>query len=61
MSKALQLTGGEDVLETSCFVSIMDHFFDCLNVNNFITGKLKRKIYQDPYRSKNDFRLKVHV
>ena len=47
------------------FVRMMDRFFDCLNVNNFVTGKRKRKQFQDPYRanedpSKEDFRLKVN-
>ena len=36
-------------------------FFDSLNVNNFISGKFKRKAFQDPYRSDQDFRLKAGV
>ena len=59
MSKALELTGGEEVSKTVKFVKMMDRFFDCLNVNNFHTGKQKRKVFQDPYRSGGDFRLKV--
>ena len=61
VSKALRLTGGKEVSETARFVSMVDRFFDCLNVNNFTTGKFKRKVYQDPYRSAQDFRLKVKV
>lgn len=53
------MTGGEEVSETAKFVEMMDHFFDCLNVNNFSEGKLRRKVFQDPYRAATDFRLKV--
>ena len=43
---------------------MMDRFFDNLNVTNLVTGKKKRKVFQEPYRpnkdpSKEDFRLKV--
>ena len=51
--------GGENASETAHFVAMMDKFFDCLNVNNFTSGKTKRKAFQMPYRSANDFRLKV--
>ncbi len=59
MSKALQLTGGSDVKETAKFVEVFDHFFDCMNVNSYNTGRLKRKIFKQPYRSATDFWLKV--
>ena len=59
VAKALELTGGEEVTETVKFIKMMDHFFDSLNVNNFHTGKQKRKQFQDPYRSGDDFHLKV--
>ena len=39
---------------------MIDKFFDCFNVNNYETGKLKRKEFQDPYRSPDDARLKVN-
>ena len=45
--------------ETVKFTIMFDRFFDCLNVNNFTTGKHKRKPFQNPYRSPDDFRLKV--
>ena len=61
VSKALRLTGGEEVYETARFVSMVDRFFDSLNVNTFTYGKFKRKAFQDPYRSEQDFRLKVKV
>ena len=38
---------------------MMDKFFDCLNVTNLVNGRYKRKSFQDPYTSKDDFRLKV--
>ena len=46
---------------------MIDQFFDCLNVTNLVTGKHKRKAFQDPYTaskddpSKEDFRLKVNI
>ena len=55
----LKLTGGDDVSETVKFTAMFDWFFDCLNVNSFTRGKHKRKVFQDPYRSADDFRLKV--
>ena len=62
--KALEKTGEDEVLETAKFVRMMDWFFDRLNVTNLVTGKQKRKAFQEPYRpnkdtSKEDFRLKV--
>ena len=59
MSKALAFAMGEEASGTTHFVSMIDHFFDCLNVNNFNTGKFKRKPFQNPYRSADNFRLKV--
>ena len=59
LAEALQMTGGEEASETVRFILLMDRFFDCLNVNNFHSGKCKRKPFQDPYTSCNDFRLKV--
>jgi len=59
--KALQLTGGPEAAETVRFISMFDKFFDCVNVANFTSGRFKRKIFQQPYRSRDDFRLKVHT
>ena len=59
VSKALQLFGGEETAETALFADMFDKFFDCLNVNNFTDGKNKRKVFQNPYRSGSDFRIKV--
>ena len=61
VSKALQLTGGPEVAETVHFVSLMDKFFDALNVSNYTHGVHKRKPFQLPYLSGNDKRLEVYV
>ena len=37
----------------------MDKFFDVLNVSNYTDGIHKRKEFKQPYRSAEDFRLKV--
>ncbi len=56
VSKALKLTGGEEVSETVKFTEMMD----ALNVHNYYThGVYSRKIFQMPYVNKEDFRLKV--
>ena len=58
VAEALRLTGGEEAKETAHFIELVDKFFDCLNVNNFHSGKHKQKVFQDPFRP-NDFWLKV--
>ena len=45
---ALKKGSVEDTVETICFVEMIDHFFDCLNVNNF-SSKNKIKLFQSPY------------
>ena len=59
MSKAIEMTGGPAAQETAKFVEMADKFFDCLNVNDYNTGRFKRKVFKQPYRSATDFRLKV--
>lgn len=59
VSQALYLTGGSEAFETAYFVGMMDKFFDCLNVTFYEQGRVRRKPFQQPYRSKYDFRLKV--
>ena len=61
MSKALELTGGTEVEETERFTATFDKFFDALNISNFTNGVHKRKPFQLPYRSKDDFCLKVNT
>ena len=58
VAKALSVAG-DGASETSKFVEMMDHFFDCLNVGNFISGKHSRNPFKQPYRSGCDFRLNV--
>ena len=56
MSKALYFYGeSEEAFETAYFIEKIDKFFDVLNVSSFSQGKLKRKVFQQPYRSPNDF------
>ena len=59
VANALERTDRDEVSETVKFVRYMDKFFDSLNVTNFNAGYHKRKCFQNPYTSKNDFRLKV--
>ena len=61
VSQALFLTGGKEAFETAYFIGKIDKLFDCLNVTSICELKKKRKVFQNPYRSANDFRLKVHV
>ena len=56
---ALEHTGGKEVEETFRFIRMIDKFLDTLNVTNLVTGKMKRKSFQSPYTSGNDFRVKV--
>ena len=60
MSKAMTLIVGERGEETSRFCDIFNKFFDCLNVRSLSAGKLSRDAFKAPYRSANDFRLKVY-
>lgn len=59
MSVALEETGGPMASETAFFVRKVDQFFDSLNVSSYNEGKVKRKPFLQPYRSKDDFRFKV--
>ena len=60
VGKALQQTGGEEASETAKFILVMDRFFDCLNVKSLSESYKHLKLYRKPYRSGNDFRLKVY-
>lgn len=59
VAKALRLLGGPEVEETARFCSMMDKFFDAMNVGNFTCGRQSRKAFKAPYRSASDFRLTV--
>ena len=58
---AMYFTNDPEMVETRRFVCMFDRFFDCMNVSNFVNGKHKRKVFQQPYRSSGDFRLKVYL
>ena len=59
MSKALLLICGENASETAKFVGMADKFFDALNIHNYMHGVRKLKLFQAPYTSSEDMRLKV--
>ena len=59
VSKALQLTSGEEAYETAHFVGMLDKFFDAVNVHNYSHGVHSRKMFQMPYTSSKDWHLKV--
>ena len=40
-------------------MSMFDKFFDDLNVSNYYSGVKQKKTFLQPYRSGDDFRLKV--
>lgn len=58
VSKAIELTGGQETSETARFAGMVDKFFDAVNVHNFTHGKHSRKMFQIPYTSGEDMRLK---
>ena len=51
VAKALELTGGSDVMQTARFADMFDEFFDTLNVSNYVSGRQERK---QPYRSADE-------
>ena len=57
----LRLTGKDEVEETARFVTMFDRFFDCLNVTDLNGGRRTRNAFKSPYRSADDFRLKVSI
>jgi len=58
VAKALEDTGGDEVTDTVRFMTMVDKFFDCLNVNSITSGKTSKKVFQGLIR-KGDFQLKV--
>ena len=56
-SKALLDYGNVDVKETAKFCSMMDEFFDIVNIRNDIEHKTKRKPNLKPFSSPDDPRL----
>ena len=53
------MTQGQEATETAKFAEMFDMFFDCLNVSNSYVRKQSRNCFKNPYRSADDFRLKV--
>ena len=49
--------GGPESFETTTFCLMMDKFFDCLNVRDLESHKLKRKQSLAPYEDVNDARV----
>ena len=59
MAKAIDRRHGESAKETVEFITKMNKIFDCFNVSSYNEAKLKRNVFIQPYRSPQDFRLKV--
>jgi len=59
VADALTFEDCDETVETRQFVRLMDMFFDCLNVQNPIGGKLRRKGFWEPYRSPHDEQFSV--
>ena len=57
VSKALQLTGGDEATETAHFASMIDKLFDSLNVHSYVLRIHSRKKLQMPYTSGDDMHL----
>ena len=53
------LQHGQNYTTTMRFVRLSDKFFNCLSVSNVCDGQRKRTPDFDPYRNKDDYRLKV--
>ena len=49
--------GPPEVSATAKFCSMMDRFFDCLNVRNTTKHVLKRKLFLKPYSDIDDSRF----
>ena len=58
-SNALRIVIGSEAEGTAELFSMVDKFFDCLNVHNLTEAKVKIKPFRSPYRSGSDWRLKV--
>lgn len=59
VSKALLQCLGSEAEGTAELLSVVDRFFDCLNVHNLTEAKKLRKPFRSPYRSGTDWKLKV--
>lgn len=59
VAKGLKFTFKEDAREAAVFVEKIDKFFDSLNVTNYTKCITTLKPFKMPYRSGDDFRMKV--
>ena len=57
VGSVLNSFGSPDVTGTAKFCTMMDKFFDCLNVRNTVEHTLKRKPFLKPYESLDDVRF----
>ena len=61
MAKALEVLGNPEHAETAKFISLVDKFFDSLNVRRTDQGQKKLKKFLEPYTSPDDIRFEVHT
>lgn len=52
---------GSKAEATSKFVKMFDKFFDCMNTTYLSAAEHTRNPFKGPYRSKDDYRLKVYT
>jgi hypothetical protein len=57
VANAFDFIGQQQMAGTQKFLSMMDKFFDCLNVKNCTEGHRMRKEFKKPYKSRNDDRF----
>ena len=60
IAKGLTLFVGAKATQTAYCADMFDKFFDCLNSSSLSAGKRSRNPFRSPYRSGNDWKLKVH-
>ncbi|KAL5515328.1 hypothetical protein EMCRGX_G000480 [Ephydatia muelleri] len=51
VAKAIQATEGAEAEETVKFIEYFDKFFDCLNVDNYTSGRRQRKEFREPHHN----------
>jgi hypothetical protein len=57
VSNVIKAYSPPDAAGTAKYCSMMDSFFDILNIRNTVEGKHKRKPFLEPFRSVNDSRF----
>ena len=61
MAKGLALFVGAKATQTAHFVDMFNKFFDTMNGSSLSAGKRSRNPFRSPYRSENDWKLKVCI